>query len=75
MKPHLFASDLLDQLEGLNERYALLTRQIEALQDEAAVYDRPPDVNKLATFEVLRQKVKAEVGTLLRIALDGLEEG
>ncbi|CAN5843165.1 hypothetical protein BH24DEI2_BH24DEI2_25000 [soil metagenome] len=63
--PHLFDSELLDRLEGLNERYALLTRQIETLQDEAAVYDQPPDPGKRATFEALQQKVKAEVVGLL----------
>ena len=73
MKPHLFNPELLDLLEGLNERYALLTRQIDSLQDEAAVYDRPPDPNKLATFEALQRKVKAEVVAILEGMLRELD--
>lgn len=37
----LFDTGLLDELEGLSERYALLSQRIEALLDEAAAYDRP----------------------------------
>lgn len=73
MKPQLFDADLLDLLEGLNERYALLTRRVEALQDEAAAFDRPPDPGKLAHFEALRRKVKAEVVKLLHDLLDELD--
>ena len=73
MKPHLIDPELFDRLEGLNSRYALLTRQIDTLQDEAAVYDRPPDPSKLANFEALRRKVKAEVVALLEDALRELK--
>ena len=69
MKPHLIDSELFDRLEGLNSRYALLTRQLETLQDEAAVYDRPPDPSKVANFEALRRKVKAEVRAILESML------
>ena len=72
MKPYLFDAAILDQLEGLNERYALLSRRIEALQDEAAAYDRPADANQLATFEALQQKVKAEVVAILKGVLSEL---
>ncbi|CAN5869319.1 hypothetical protein BH24DEI2_BH24DEI2_06710 [soil metagenome] len=69
----LFGSELLDTLEGLNERYLLLTRQIETLQDDAAIYDQPPDSGKLATFETLRHNVEAEVVGLLEDMLRKLE--
>jgi len=43
MKPNqLFAPEVLDRLEGLNERYAALARQLELLFDEAATYDQTP---------------------------------
>ena len=73
MKPHLIDPELFDRLEGLNSRYALLTRQIDTLQDEAAVYDQPPDPNKLASFEALRRKVKADVLEILEGMLRELE--
>lgn len=52
----LFSPELLDQLEGLNERYALLGRRIEELQDNAAVYDQPLDREQLARLQSLRAK-------------------
>ena len=58
MKPHLIVSELSDRLEGLDSRFALLTRQIDTLKDEVAIYDRPPDPSKLANSEILRRKVK-----------------
>ena len=68
----LFDPDTLDQLEGLNERYALLTRRAEALQDDAASFDRPPDLTQLNTFEALRRKVKQEAADLLKGLLEDL---
>ena len=74
MAKHLFDPDLLDRLEGLNERYALLTRRNEELHDEAAAYDRPPDPTQLASFETLRHKVKNEVEEIVREVLGSLEK-
>ena len=74
MAKHLFDPDLLDRLEGLNQRHALLTRRIEELHDEAATYDRPPDPTRLASFEALRRKIKNEVTQILKEVLDGLEK-
>lgn len=72
MARRLFNPEVLDRLEGLNARYGLLTRQIEALQDEAATFDRPPDLGQLNHFEALRRKVKSEAAELLRAILEGL---
>ena len=72
MKPHLIDPELFDRLEGLNERYALLTRRVETLQDEAAAYDQPPDP-ELANFEALQSKVKVEVVGLLESVLRELK--
>jgi len=68
----LFDPEVLDRLEGLNARYGLLTRRIEALQDEAASFDRPPDLGQLNGLESIRRKVKGEVAELLQAILSGL---
>ena len=66
MAKQLFNPEVLDRLEGLNARYGLLTRRIEALQDEAASFDRPPDLGQLNQFETLRRKLKLEAVELLQ---------
>ena len=65
----LFDPEVLDRLEGLNARYSLLTRRIETLQDEAASFDRPPDLGQLNQFETLRRKLKTEAAELLQAIL------
>ena len=72
MKPHLIDPKLFDRLEGLNSRYALLTRRVEALRDAAAAFDQPPDP-ELANFEALQRKIKAEVVRLLESVLRELK--
>ena len=74
MAKHLFDPDLLDRLEGLNERYALLTRRLEALHDEASSFDQPPNANQLANFEIAQRKIKNEVGEILKEVLDSLDK-
>lgn len=73
MAKQLFDPEVLDRLEGLNARYGLLTRRIEALQDEAASFDRPPDLGQLNHFESLRRKVKSEAAELLQTVLNDLK--
>ena len=72
MKPHLIDPELFDRLEGLNSRFALLTRRVEVLRDAAANFDQPPNP-ELANLEALQRKVKAEVVALLESMLRDLE--
>ena len=72
MKPHLIDPELFDRLEGLNSRYALLTRRVEALRDAAANFDQPADP-ELANLEALQRKVKAEAVGFLKGMLRELD--
>ena len=69
----LFDPDVLDRLEGLNERYAALARQLELLFDEAATFDIQPDPGSLNELRTARSRVKAEAEALLREVLAELE--
>ena len=70
MDAHLFNPEVLDRLEGLNERYRLLTNRIEELLDEAAHYDLEPDSEKLRQLETVRRRVKDEAVAVVRELLD-----
>ncbi len=72
MPNHLFDPALLDQLEGLNERYALLSRRLEQLQDQAASFDQRPDPGQVSILEAQRRKLKAEAIALLEELLGRL---
>ena len=65
--------DALDRIEGLSARYALLTRQLEVLQDEEAAYDTPATPGKVAELIAARQKLKAEVVRILEAQLAELQ--
>ena len=69
----LFAPEILDRLEGLNERYTALARRLELLFDEAATYDTQPDPGTLSELRAARKRVKAEVAVLLQEVLAELE--
>ena len=73
MDAHLFNPEVLDRLEGLNERYRLLTNRIEELLDEAAHYDLEPDAEKLRQLETVRRRVKDEAVTVVRELLKEIE--
>lgn len=72
MPIHLFDPALFDQLEGLNERYAVISRRLEQLQDQAASFDQYPEPGQTATLEALQQKVKAEAVAFLEAMLESL---
>ena len=68
----LFAPEILDRLEELNERYTALARQLELLFDEAATYDIQPDPGTLSELRAARKRVKAEAAALLQEVLTEL---
>ena len=70
MDAHLFNPEVLDRLEGLNERYRLLTNRIEELLNEAAHYDLEPDSEKLRQLDAVRRRVKDEVVAVVRELLE-----
>ena len=72
MNSHLFDPEVLDRLEGLNERYRSLSMRIEELHDEAAHYDLELDRERLRNLEVSRQRVRKEAEALLREVLERL---
>ena len=69
----LFAPEVLDRLEGLNERYAALARQLELLFDEAATFDIQPDPGTLGELRTTQGRVKAEAEALLLEVVAELE--
>ena len=70
----LFSPEVLDQLEGLNERYTSLARQLERLFDEAATFDTQPDPGTLSELRSARKRVKVEAAALLQEVLAELEK-
>ena len=69
----LFAPEVLDRLEGLNERYISLARQLERLFDHAATYDIQPDPGTVSELRAARKRVKVEAAALLQEVLTELE--
>lgn len=66
---YLVSEDELDQLEGLSERHAALTKSIERLKDQAAQYDVLLDPEQLRRLEGIREGVKQQMVKLLRMLL------
>ena len=72
----LFDPEVLDRLEGLNERYRVLGERIAELEgriQEAANFDLPPDTEALGTLVDARRRVKGEAVELLRDILNRLD--
>ena len=62
-------------MEGLNERYRVLSERIAELErriQEAATYDLPPDTEALGALVDARRRVREEAAALLRDVLSGL---
>lgn len=74
-KRFLFDPAMLDQLEGLNERYAKLGARIEELEsriDASVAYDLPPDTEQLGSLVDARHRVVEEATALLEELLGEL---
>lgn len=72
----LFDPEVLDLLEGLNERYRVLGERIVELEgriQEAANFDLPPDTEALGALVDKQRRVREEAAVLLREVLAGLE--
>ncbi len=72
----LFDPEVLDRLEGLNERHRVLGERIAELEgriQEAASFDLPPDTEQLGALIDARRRVKNETAALLRKMLAELE--
>ena len=75
---------MLDQLEGLNERYAKLSARIEELEariDAGVAFDLPPDTAQLGSLVDTRRRVEVtkfsegkEAVALLETLLNELRE-
>ena len=73
---NLFDPEVLDRLEGLNERYSVLGERIAELEgriNEAAAYDLPPDTEALGALVDKQRRVRDEAVALLREVLTGLD--
>ena len=62
----LFDPALLDELEGLNQRYALLSRRIAELYDDAAAFDQPPDRQQVRKYQEIQSKVKEKAVSIIK---------
>ena len=72
----LFDTEVLDRLEGLNERYRVLGERIAELEtriNEAASFDLPPDTAALGVLVDKQRQVRNEAAALLKEVLAGLE--
>ena len=72
----LFDPEVLDRLEGLNERYRVLGERIAELEgriNESALYDLPPDTEALGALVDKQRRVRDEAAELLKEMLGGFE--
>ena len=72
----LFDPEVLDRLEGLNERHRVLgerNAELEGRIQEAASFDLPPDTEQLGALIDARRRAKDETAALLRKMLAELE--